>query len=182
MRHQIAMRAVDVNAGEAGLFDDTRRCRELSDRVLDLVIGHRSSPEPRFVTGVDTSVPCHGVPIASLEYYGRRRVRRFLALARVVFFVPELARVVRRKATSVFAAGSVFLADILPFCALDCWGCFGKAGFGVWGVSAISSPNRAATSLSSSTFAAPGAVVSGESCPALASISVSSTSRSTKRS
>ena len=43
MRHQIAMRAVDVNAGEAGLFDDTRRCRELSDRVLDLVIGHRSS-------------------------------------------------------------------------------------------------------------------------------------------
>ena len=43
MRHQIAMRAVDVNAGEAGLFDDTCRCRELSDRVLDLVIGHRSS-------------------------------------------------------------------------------------------------------------------------------------------
>lgn len=45
MRHQIAMRAVDVNAGEAGLFDDTRRCRELSDRCLisSSVIGHRPS-------------------------------------------------------------------------------------------------------------------------------------------
>lgn len=115
---------------------------------------------------------------------GHPRVRRFLALARVVFFVPEQARVARCKATSVFAARLVFPADILPFCGLECWGRFGtvKAGFGVSGVSAISSPNRAATSLSSSTFAAPGAVVSGEPCPALASISVSSTSRSTKRS
>ena len=132
------------------------------------------------------SVPLGGVPIPSLEYYGRRRVRRLLALARVVFFVPELARVARCKATSVFAAAFVFLADILfPFCALDSWGLFGttKAGFGVWGVSAISSPNRAATSLSSSTLAVPGAAVfSGGACPALASNSFSSTSRSTKRS
>jgi hypothetical protein len=65
-------------------------------------------------------------PEASLEC---RRVRHFLALARVVFFVPELARVARCKVASVFAAGLVFLADILPFCALG----FGtvKAGFGV---------------------------------------------------
>ena len=48
-----------------------------------------------------------------------RRVRRFLALARVVFFVPELARVARCKATSVFDAGLVFLADNLLFFALD---------------------------------------------------------------
>ncbi len=62
-----------------------------------------------------------------------------------------------------------------------------KRGGQRWGwisaVSAISSPNRAATSLSSSTFAALGAaVVSGTSCPALASNSFSSTPRSTKRS
>ena len=147
----------------------------------------RSNPDSRdSSTGSVRPFRAIGVPIPSLEYYGRRRLRRFLALARVVFFVPELARVARCKATSVFAAAFVFLADILfPFFALDCWGRFGtvKAGFGVWGVSAISRPNRAATSLSSSTFAAPGAaLVSGESCPALASISFSSTSRSTKRS
>jgi hypothetical protein len=49
--------------------------------------------------------------------------------------------------------------------------------------SAISSPNNAATSLSSSIFAALGtALVSARSFPALASNSFSSTPRSTKRS
>ena len=49
--------------------------------------------------------------------------------------------------------------------------------------SSISSPNRAATSLSSSSFAAPGsALVSAKSCPAWASNSFSSTPRSTKSS
>ena len=74
----------------------------------------RSNPDSRDLsTGSVRPFRAIGVPIPSLEYYGRRRVRRFLALARVVFFVPELARVARCKATSVFAAGFVFLADIL---------------------------------------------------------------------
>jgi hypothetical protein len=147
----------------------------------------RSNPDSRdSPTGSVRPFRAIGVPIPSLEYYGRRRVGSLLALARVVLFVPELARVARCKATSVFAAAFVFLSDILfPFCALDSGGRFGtaKAGFGVWGVSAISSPNRAATSLSSSTLAVPDAAVfSGGACPALASNSFSSTLRSTKRS
>src|SRR5712691_4322598 len=59
-------------------------------------------------------------------------------------------------------------------------GATGGAGLAV---SAISSPNNAATSLSSSTRAAAGAaVVSDKSRPALASNSFSSTPRSTNRS
>src|SRR5258705_4021090 len=98
----------------------------------------RSNPDSRdSSTGSVRPFRAIGVPIPSLEYYGRRRVRSLLALARVVLFVPELARVARCKATSLFAAAFVFLADILiPFCALDSWGRFGtaNAGFGVWGV------------------------------------------------
>ena len=146
----------------------------------------RSNPDSRdSSTGSVRPFRAIGVPIPLLEYYGRRRVGSLLALARVVLFVPELARVARCKATSVFAA-FVFLSDILfPFCALDSGGRFGTAtaGFGAWGVSAISSPNRPATSLSSSTLAVPDAAVfSGGGCPALASNSFSSTLRSTKRS
>src|ERR1035437_6503632 len=87
--------------------------------------------QPRFVNGVGTSVPCHGARYRHAEYYGRRRVRGFLALTRVVFFVPELARVARCE-VSVFVAGFVFLAGILlPFFALDCWDRFGTAETGV---------------------------------------------------
>jgi len=88
---------------------------------------------------------------------------------------------VRRHRSSLLAWSFWQISCLLRLGLLgSLWDCEGRIG--VWGVSAISSPNRTATSLSSSTFAAPGAVVSGESCPALASISVSSTSRSTKRS
>src|SRR5208282_6925938 len=85
----------------------------------------------------------------------------------------------------IFAA-RVFASEgaLLAFKGLDRWGRLGVAGFGVaeFAVSAISSPNSAATSLSSSIFAAAGAaLLRATSCPAMASNSFSSTPRSTKR-
>src|SRR5439155_16032396 len=89
-----------------------------------------------------------------------------------------------------FATVAFIPAGVLrPFNRLDNllggWDRFEAVGMGASGspVSAISNPNKAATSLSSSTLAPLGAVFdSGRSSPALASNSFSSTPRSTKSS
>ena len=67
-----------------------------------------------------------------------------------------------------FFAGVFVSADLLPFTVLNRLDCLRAEEISALAVSAISIPNRAATSLSSSTFAAPGvAFDSGRSCPAL---------------
>ena len=79
-----------------------------------------------------------------------------------------------------FTAGVLLAVDVVERCCR-----FGAMGVGIseLAVSAISNPNRAATSPSSSTFAALGvALASGSPCPARASNSFSSTPRSTKSS
>src|SRR5215831_10562903 len=78
-----------------------------------------------------------------------------------------------------------FLGDLLRFTGLERLSSLGLGALvsSKPTVLAISSPNRATTSVSLSTFAAPGgALDSGESRPALAISSFSSTPRSTKRS
>src|SRR3954453_22669808 len=98
---------------------------------------------------------------------------------------PDLVRVTRGEllffAVDVFLPASVFL--LLGLLDRLCFFRTGGPGASVPAASAISSPKRAARSLSSSTLAGLGAACANErSCPALASNSCSFTSRSTNRS
>src|SRR5215469_8955086 len=101
------------------------------------------------------------------ECTGRGCTGRFLAPTAVIGFGPDLFRVARNR--SFGEANFFFLAAAVT--ALPVLGC--GAGFEAVRVggsdragSAISNPNRAATSLSSSVFAALGAAfVSVRSCP-----------------
>src|SRR5450759_3573043 len=97
--------------------------------------------------------------------------RLFRARTRATHLGSDLVRVARGELL-FFAAGTFVSAGVLlSFKALDRRGRLGAVGVRVseLAVSTISSPNSAATSLSSSTFAAAGAAfVREKSCPALA--------------
>jgi hypothetical protein len=139
---------------------------------------------------------------AERRRHAARRARRLARLFRARTSEADLgSNLVRdpRDASCWLVAGAPptlsSLGGLLRFRGLERLSCF-EAVLATFGrlrlgasvppesaVSAISSPNTAATSVSLSTFAAPGvALDSGRSCPAAAISSFSSTPRSTKRS